>query len=56
MTARDFVRFGLLYLRGGMWDGRRPFDYGAFRWVSPQPQWVGSGRVGGEILSGHLPG
>jgi CubicO group peptidase (beta-lactamase class C family) len=22
-TARDFARFGLLYLRGGMWDGAR---------------------------------
>ena len=23
MTAQDFARFGLLYLRGGMWDGRQ---------------------------------
>ena len=22
MTTRDFARFGLLYLRGGQWDGR----------------------------------
>jgi CubicO group peptidase (beta-lactamase class C family) len=22
MTTRDFARFGLLYLRGGVWDGR----------------------------------
>jgi CubicO group peptidase (beta-lactamase class C family) len=22
-TARDFARFGLLHLRGGLWDGRR---------------------------------
>ena len=23
MTTRDFARFGLLYLRGGLWDGRQ---------------------------------
>lgn len=34
-TARDFARFGLLYLRGGMWDGQQ---------IVPR-DWVNIGRV-----------
>ncbi len=29
-TARDFARFGLLYVRGGMWEGRSLIDE---RWI-----------------------
>jgi CubicO group peptidase (beta-lactamase class C family) len=52
MTARDYARFGLLYLRGGVWDGVRVVPegwvdfargygpdgdiYGAGWWLTPQ--------------------
>jgi len=61
-SARDFARFGLLYLRDGVWDGRRILPEG---WVdyarTPSPQseglygahfWVIPGSLGLFYCSG----
>ena len=61
-TARDFARFGLLYLRDGVWDGTRLLpegwvDYGrTIESVDPEDgpygaHWWG---VAGDTL-GHVP-
>jgi CubicO group peptidase (beta-lactamase class C family) len=64
-TARDFARFGLLYLRDGMWEGRRLLPEG---WVdyarTPTPQqpldepygahwWLGVGGPGSFSANGY---
>lgn len=65
-TARDFARFGLLYLRGGTWDGdevvsRQWVDYA--RTPTPQPLgeplgygahwWLGLGGPGSFSANGY---
>jgi CubicO group peptidase (beta-lactamase class C family) len=63
-TARDFARFGLLYLRDGIWEGRRLLPEG---WVdyarTPTPEsedlsygahwWLWPGRGGAFYASGY---
>jgi len=42
MTARDFAKFGLLYLRGGWWDGRQILPNG----------WVDYARTQSKVPTG----
>ena len=42
-TARDFARFGLLYLRGGVWEGRQLIP----------PDWIDAARTATAASNGH---
>ncbi len=45
-SARDFAKFGLLYLRDGMWDGKRVLPEG----------WVDFARTAGKSENGDIYG
>jgi CubicO group peptidase (beta-lactamase class C family) len=49
-TARDFARFGYLYLRDGMWDGRRVLPEG---WVDHGRRVRSSDDVDGTFYGAH---
>lgn len=59
-TPRDFARFGLLYMRDGIWDGHRLLPRG---WVdtrehqllSPKAARPNTGRTGGWIMLRRSP-
>jgi len=67
MTARDFARFGLVYVRGGVWDGRALVPaswvdetraasatnprYGLHWWLGPTGQELAAVGLGGQQIA-----
>lgn len=48
-TARDYAKFGLLYLRGGVWDGKRVLPQGWADYARTPIAHQGTGKVGAHF-------
>lgn len=54
-SARDYARFGLLYLRNGEWDGRRIFADGWVDYSRTVAQVANNGTYGAHLWTNHDP-
>ena len=48
MTPRDFARFGLLYARDGVWDGKRILPAGCVDYSRFPTSTMDEGRYGAQ--------